>query len=209
MQPYEHLAAVLRAEGKEADARQILLEREHRVTKLRNAEYRAAIRETDYPWSVGQCVKASGHWTFRHAYRLLAGYGYQAARSVSVLLLLAVAAYALTVLARDAGAIESRTVASPTQVASTTPPCDERPPARSGGRASSPQSLCPEQTEAAIDVNEVVFAAERLIPAVDLGERSRWRATGYYGFGLGVITILGWICTLALIASLNKTLRRD
>jgi hypothetical protein len=118
----------------------------------------------------------------RRTYDAVVGYGYAEARALLSLGLVFLVALALTHYAVDAGQIRSRT-----QAACAKPPCPAEP----------------------ATVNEIVFAAERVIPAVDLGERSRVRVTGATATGLALCSLLGWILTIALLAAAAKTLRRD
>jgi hypothetical protein len=54
------------------------------------------------------------------------------------------------------------------------------------------QVLLPPRSDAE-PVNEVVNAAERVIPAVDLGERARVHTIGWPGTALAACSLLGWI----------------
>jgi hypothetical protein len=88
---------------------------------------------------------------------------------------------------RDGRHVAAGEIHTRTQAACAKPPCPAEP----------------------ATVNEVVFAAERVIPAVDLGERSRVRVTGPTATALACCGLLGWILTIALLAAATKTLRRD
>lgn len=194
VEPYEHLAEVLRAAGDERTARRALARRESRVTAQRRGALR---RQADREPGSGRLGAAAAslrsllYGTGRALYNGVVGYGYGEGRALVSLVALFLVALALTVHANDSGHIRARTTTIP--AACPSPPC--------------PPSATADGTPA--NVNELVFAAERVIPAVDLGERSRVHATGWPATALAVCSLLGWILTIALLAAATKTLRRD
>lgn len=201
LQGYERLAHVLREQGDEASARRALLAREKRVTGQRATRLVEDRSPGVWQAAVGR-VRRTGYVAARSAYRLVVGYGYEGFRPVIGLFALWLAACGLVVQARSADAIVAK--APPALTISAV--CIAVPLADNSRCAPEVPRRTPDRVES---VSVPVFAAERVLPAIDLGERIRVRVVGWYAWGLATITIFGWILTLALIAALNKTLRRD
>lgn len=215
LEPFERLAGTTRAEGDEQFARRVLGERERFVTQQR------VVRDREQAFPRRWAYRA-----WRATYRLAVGYGYREWQAVVGLLVLIAIALGLTSIAADHGHVELRaavpdgtaaavaapptsrttttsatTASAPTGVTTTTPtPPAGRSPSSGGGTAP---------TRGQDEFDQVIYALERVLPAVDLGERSRIRVTGPLGWMLGVCSLLGWILVIALIAAVTKTLRRD
>lgn len=197
LQPYEHLAATLRGQGEERLAREVLRKREQRVTALARTADRTRSGWRRHWNSLRRCSWLIGRWL----YGAVVGYGYRGIMPAVLLGVLWLLSTCVVVEADRAGAIEAKSAPSIT----LQPSCISMPLSAQGdclaGRVEEPR--------ASPKVNPLVYGAERVLPAVDFGERSRVHVTGGWGLALGGVTLLGWIFTIALLAALNKTLRRD
>jgi hypothetical protein len=193
LEPFERLASVLRTIGDETTARRVLARREALVTEQQHD----ALRPTnERSWRrIPARLDQAGYRLGRSVYASAVGYGYDATRAfISILLVLAIA-----VATTQHAAAHDRIVArTPSSQACAVDPGPPTAGARDCG--ANPASVA---------VSVPILAAERVIPAVDLGERSRVRVLGWQGSILAVCSVLGWILTIALLAAGAKTLRRD
>jgi hypothetical protein len=57
--------------------------------------------------------------------------------------------------------------------------------------------------------NPYAYAAEALIPVLNLGQRSAWQLSGTVAYFSWLLTVAGWVLTTAVVAGLSRVFRRE
>ncbi|WP_300062470.1 hypothetical protein [uncultured Roseobacter sp.] len=222
-QPYTHLAKVLREMGHDSDARAVLTERE-RLTRS-HIRHNAGVLPNG---NIGRAFESLWHdlrnllrWTADVTLRSVVGYGHHPFRSLLWLLGFWLCATLLADRAWEAGdfAPNSDVIqTSPDWVAlaaSDTPnPAKrwaERPPPVTEHTA---RAYVAGQDWATF--NALAYAADVVIPIIDLGQTSAWAPSterGPWGWWLWVtsfgLVLGGWIVTALGAAAITGIIRRD
>jgi hypothetical protein len=198
-QPFEHLARLYRNTGHETRAREIAIEK-------RNVE--AAHR--------GRGARARA--TFL---RSAIGYGYKPRRALGWLLLVFVLAGAVSWLAGQnqamvatkavPGGVATIVAAPPASACKSATSCVALIPRAGAGVVSTPSAAACKGTYPCF--NPVIYAAEDVLPIVNLHQAEFWAPDGsrwpWLPFVVTGLTLLGWLLTSLLVAALAGFIRRN
>lgn len=188
-QPYEQLAAVYRSAGDS-----------HAARKISMASFNAQLTLNEWnehpPKSLGQCLRLAGRWVLR----ALIGHGYEPLRAllpIAALLVLAV------IVTNDAVTHNDmvRARALPSEKPATAANAKKKPvPEAKPTDCRRKDYPC---------LQPWLYAADLLVPVVNLGQRDAWRATRDHRWLPPVMTVLGWMLTTLIVAGFTGLVRRE
>lgn len=209
-QPYTQLAKVLREMGHDAEARKVLAAREG---LLYQTKFKTRWRLNNGNVADGVDITNTHYLTILWSWmlRLTVGYGHHPFRSVIALFLLWLAAASCAHLAWEEGSFAPNS--GPIllsddwqQFAMSNPPMN-------------PAALWSEKGQQGQDwesFNPHAYAADLVIPIVDIGQTAAWAPSntrGFWGYHLWwlrwVFTLAGWIVTALGAAAITGIIRRD
>lgn len=208
-QPYTQLAAVLRQMGHDQDARQVLAQREKRIRAAARDRLRV---EPNGDWDVavrslaGDLTRAA-LWLADLLLRGVVGYGHHPFRSLGLLLALIVLAAQPARLAWEEGSLAPNSGPVLTSQGWL---------AVAGGDAPAQAWTLTVPGKDWESFNSYAYAADLVIPIIDLGQTRAWSAStnrGPWGRNLWwlhwLFTTLGWIVTALGAAAITGIIRRD
>ncbi|VAV91845.1 hypothetical protein MNBD_ALPHA07-2438, partial [hydrothermal vent metagenome] len=204
-QPYEQLARVLRKMGHVADAREVLFEKEKRLSRVR----RGRIWDEGGRWSRWWRVPIL--WVLDRLQRGVVGYGYYPWRSFWCLVgLIAIATY---VFGRT---YQAGDFAPNAAVILTTP---EWQALAEDGSVSNPAETWASKSGKGRDYetfNAFAYAADVVIPIIPLGQEAAWAPSatrepwGWYAWwARWVFQFAGWLVTALGAAAITGIMRKD
>lgn len=213
-QPYTQLAKVLREMGHDADAREVLAQREKILHAMRRERWREQSRgnRSNYVAAFGPDIKRAGHWVWDQVFlNSVIGYGFHPFRSLWWLIALWLSAAVIAHLAWEEGSFAPNS--GPIllsddwqQFAMSDPP-------------TNPAALWSEKGQQGQDwesFSPFAYAADLVIPIVDIGQTAAWAPSttreswGYHLWWLRwIFTLAGWIVTALGAAAITGIIRRD
>jgi hypothetical protein len=204
-QPYEHLAAVLKRNGYEEEAKEVLIEKNRKLANL------------PIQWSWGKSTppkpehqrQSPGDFIAWKLYGLLVGYGYKPTKALKYALVLILAGWLLFYLG-----FENELMAPAKSEAST----NVNQVAKAGNTTSD--SLHKSLTGGTV-LYSLVYSFDTFVPIVNLQTKEYWLPTAYPnmqgnedGWGVSlciyrwVHIISGWVLTTFFIAALTGLVRK-
>ncbi|MGC3936360.1 hypothetical protein ACOTTU_00990 [Roseobacter sp. EG26] len=209
-QPYTQLAKVLREMGHDAQARTVLAERER---LLYREKFKTRWRLHNGEVSEGITVTNIHYLTILWSYFLQAvvGYGHRPFRSVLALLVLWLSATTVAHLAWEEGSFAPNSgpvLLSDDWQRFASEPAPANPAllwSEKGAQGQDWESFSPH-----------AYAADLVIPIVDIGQTAAWAPSttrGFWGWHLWwlrwVFTLAGWVVTALGAAAITGIIRRD
>jgi hypothetical protein len=227
-QPYTHLARVLRQMGHAGEARKVLIEREIRQGKSRRAtRWKAARQHLPGFRSEFSAISANVlDWCADRLAFLVAGYGQDARRSLGWLLLLFVVAAALAHRTWEEGSFapNSDVILASSGWTDVTgndcfpiraQGCDPNP-AKTWSDTFTASAAAPTQGADWDSFNRYGYAADLVVPILDLGQTDAWAPSkdrGTWGWWLWwmrwVLATAGWIVTGLGVAAVTGVMQRN
>jgi uncharacterized protein YjbI with pentapeptide repeats len=190
-QPYQQLSEVYRSIGYTYAARKIAMARF-------NARLSWTYTKAHPPNRPGRALRLAGRWVLR----LLIGHGYEPWRALIPVLVLFVVAFAVTKDAVSDGEmvrVRALTVDNAAQAPTTT---GKKTPLKEAEPTDCRRKDYP-------CLQPVLYAADLLVPVVNLGQRDAWRATGGSKWLPPLMTVLGWVLTTLIVAGFTGLVRRE
>jgi hypothetical protein len=183
-QPYQQLSDVYRSAGNSYAARKIAMARFN--ARLSWKQLKA------HPF------RQSGRW----ALRLLIGHGYEPWRALIPITALFLVAFFVTKHAAHAGdMVRVRGLSTESSAPAPKTPA-KKPPAPEAAPTDCSRKDYP-------CLQPFLYAADLLVPVVNLGQRDAWRATGGSKWLPPLMTILGWALTTLIVAGFTGLVRRE
>lgn len=222
-QPYTQFAKVMRAAGHLAEARKALMERDRLLAiEARLAEYKRPedgryLFPLEKPWADAQYV---ARWAWDSLLRLVAGYGYAPVRSLGALGILFLIAFGVAHMTWSEGQFAPNSdVILVSQGWQDLLAKDCLPKPTSRDCIKNPAETWANDPAHGMDwdsFNALGYAADLVIPILDLGQDSAWAPSkdrGPWGAGLWwgrwVFAALGWLVTALGAAAVTGIIQRN
>lgn len=222
-QPYTQFAKVMRAAGHLAEARKALMERDRLLAiEARLAEYKRPedgryLFPLEKPWADAKYV---ARWSWDSLLRVVAGYGYAPVRSLGALGILFFIAFGVAHMTWSEGQFAPNSdviLVSQGWQDLLAKDCPPKPP--TPDCIKNPAETWANDPAHGMDwdsFNALGYAADLVIPILDLGQDSAWAPSkdrGPWGAGLWwgrwVFAALGWLVTALGAAAVTGIIQRN